>query len=318
MGRKAALMLGESGHEITLLNRGNHQVDWPFRVRELQGDRTAPDDMRQLKSYDFDIVLDFAGYTEADIKGLLEVVSADTHIVFISSGAVYKPIPELPWVEEGPYGPWPLWGEYGRGKLQAEQVLANRHTERAFSIILRIPYVLGPYNYADREEFVLNRLIDEEPIAIPGDGQAVIQFISVTQVAQSIHMLVERLAAGNRPFGINAAGTEAFNLASRNCLATLEGFVQVCADVVGRNANLRYVPTERDTGFNSPLRPDSLIFPFPNASYILDIERADRAGILPERMSLKKMIQEAHKALVADMERRVWSRTEGEYSAFMT
>lgn len=314
MGRETVLALGEAGHDLTLFNRGSHRVEWPFEVKELTGDRTLDRELEQLSGRDFETVIDFAAYSGEQVRQLLRVIPEEAHLVLISSGAVYKPVPELPWAEDGPYGPWDLWGQYGQGKIDAEQAVHQRPSSSASSVLLRLPYVLGPYNYADREEFVLNRLMDDEVILVPGDGQAVIQYISAKQVARAIAAVIEQVAS-DRPSSSLAQGTYTFNLASPNCLSTLVGLVEVCSRIAGKVPKIRQVADIDDPGAGSPLVAKSLIFPFPNQSYILDTQRAERVGILSPRTSLAEMISESYEALMRSPDRRSWSRTEGERTA---
>src|SRR5262249_18812433 len=149
--------------------------------------------------------------------------------VHMSSGTVYALDPRLPWREDTPYGPAPLWGEYARGKIECEEVLQVGRPASTATTAIRPPWVLGPGSYADRERFVLNRLLDREPILLPGDGKAVQHFVTGGEVAHAIVAVLEAFEDG---------GWRAFNVASP-AYASLEGFVEICAEVAGVESVVR-------------------------------------------------------------------------------
>ncbi|MCU0550818.1 MAG: NAD-dependent epimerase/dehydratase family protein, partial [Leptolyngbya sp. Prado105] len=53
-------LLVEQGHEVTLFNRGNKPAP-VAGVKQVTGDRTNADDLKQLASLDFDAVFDNNG-----------------------------------------------------------------------------------------------------------------------------------------------------------------------------------------------------------------------------------------------------------------
>jgi nucleoside-diphosphate-sugar epimerase len=292
----------ERGHTVTVFNRGTHAVDWHGGVREIRGDRDDAAAMARLRSLSFDGVIDMSAYTTAQTRGLLDVLGDVPRLVHCSSGAVYPSQPVLPWPEYTAGSPWPVWGAYGREKVGSELLLQEERSERAATTAIRLPYVLGPGNFADREEFVLNRLLDRAEILIPGDGRAVQQFVSVSQVGYAMVAALETFAAG---------GWRAFNIAAPQ-FTSLVGFVEVCAEVSGFNPRLRFV---RGSGIELPdgvFNRFEAIFPFPNFNYVLDVTASARAGIAPPPVTLPEMIGESFAFLQSNPGRRSWVRTAGE------
>jgi nucleoside-diphosphate-sugar epimerase len=168
--------------------------------------------------------------------------------------------------------------------------------------VLRLPYVLGPNNYADREEFVLNRVLDDASILLPGDGRAVQQFVHVRQVGEAMANCVEQAGMGWR----------AYNIATPE-MASLEGFVELCAEAVGKPARLHRLGLAVPE--NEPFNVADPVFPFPNQNYLLDCGSAHADGIAPAAMSLREMIEMALEALLADPTRRAWKRYPAETAA---
>jgi len=304
MGVATVDRLLERDHDVTIFNRGSRAGLWGTRVREVIGDRRDARALAQLGGDRFDAVVDFCAYTAADTEALLQVQGAAQRLVHLSSGTVYRLDPHLPWSEETPLGPALLWGDYARGKIECERALERRPASLATTSV-RLPWVLGPGSYADRESFVLNRLLDGAEIALPGDGRALQQFVSATQVAGALVEIVERFEAGRRALNVASPG-----------YASLEGFVELCAEVAGVEPRLRRLGGGV-TGTGSPtFAMTDCVFPFPNENYLLDLAASERAGVAPPPTSLEAMLAESLDWLRASPERRRWRRTAAEAAVF--
>lgn len=147
--------------------------------------------MQQLASHlrgqVFDAVVDASCYGPEDCRALLAALPAmPTTYVLLSSAAVYqRSTAPLPFAEASPAHGDEIWGPYGRDKAEAEAVLLCASAiPRPF--VLRPPYIYGPGNNLDRERFVWARQLANEPIFVPGDGETLIQFVSIDDVARAI------------------------------------------------------------------------------------------------------------------------------------
>jgi nucleoside-diphosphate-sugar epimerase len=305
MGLAVVERLLQGGHEVATFNRGTRSVPWNGTVQEVIGDRDDPDAVAKLSALRLDGIIDLSAYTADQTRKLLMVQGDVGRHVHISSGAIYAPQPLLPWAEDTPQGPWPLWGTYAAEKLASEHVLAAHRPRDAATTVLRFPFVLGPRNYADREEFVLNRLLDRVPLLLPGDGKAVQQFLSVDQAAEAMVHCLETFDTG---------GTRAFNIASP-ALASLEGFVYACARVAGVEPLYRVLGSGPTGTTSTVFNPVDCVFPFPNENYILDLRASERAGVSPAPVRLDEMITRSLEALLDDPSRRAWRRTLAESAA---
>ncbi len=304
MGLATVRELLAHGHSVTVLNRGTRAVEWPGPVTELRGDRNDPQALRQLNGLAFDGVIDLSAYTGEQTRLLLAAPGMKDvpRWVHCSSGAVYAPQPILPWKENGAMGPWSLWGQYAIDKLDGERSLQTRRAANLATTALRLPFVLGPANYVDREEFVFNRLLDDATILLPGDGQAVVQFVSTGQVAQAMVAALEVFSG---------SGWQVFNIAAPG-FCSLEGFVQICAEITGKEPKLQRVAGGPTGGAGEVFNGGNAVFPFPNANYVLDLEAAAAAGISPKPENLKDMLHQALSFLESNPARRKWMRTPAE------
>jgi nucleoside-diphosphate-sugar epimerase len=302
MGIPVVNRLLEHGHDVVTFNRGTRPVTYSGPVTRVTGDRNETESLARLNSFTFDGVIDMSAYTPSQTRSILGTVTHVPRFVHCSTGGVYRPEPILPWSEYTPYGPWDIWGQYAVDKIACEQLLQTERPAPPATTAIRLPYVLGPANYEDREEFVLNRLLDGAEILIPGDGQGGLQFVSSEQAAYALVAALEIFDSG---------GWRAFNIAMPH-FTTLIGFVQICAEVAGVEARIRCVGGGPTGAGSSSLDRANPLFPFPNLSYVLDVNASIRAGIAPPAVSIGSMIANALETLRTSPERRSWSRTAAE------
>lgn len=296
MGPAVIAELERRGHEVTAFNRGTRATAETGRSRQVHGDRDDPGQLTQLAGEAFDAVVDMSAYLRSQTDSLLKVLPGVERWIHISSGAVYEPQPILPWPETTPYGPWSLWGTYAVEKLGCELSLQDRRPAELATVCLRFPIVLGPANYAPREEFVFNRLLDDEEIILPGHGKAVLQFLSIHEVGEAVANATE----------VAAPGFEAYNIANHG-FASLESFVSLCGAIAGKEPRIRLGPA-----LPEPFDPYGSTFPFPNEDYVLDVTKSWYHGIAPQERGLEPTLAEAYEALMASPERRSWERNEAE------
>jgi 2'-hydroxyisoflavone reductase len=296
MGPKVISALVDDGHRVTVFNRGTRPYTPPAGVGVLAGDRNDPAELGQLRPDDYDAVVDMSAYLRSQTESLLDVLGRVERWVHISSGAVYRPPAELPWSESTAYGPWELWGTYAVEKLGCELTLRERRPGSTSTICLRFPMVLGPANYVPREEFVFNRLLDRAEILLPGDGRAVVQFVSTGQVGEAVASAVNA----------STDGWTAFNIANPT-FASLLGFVDLCASIAGVEPEVRHVAAPP-----GPFDAYDAVFPFPNENYVLDTAASMERGLAPRATTLTAMLEAAYEHLTAHPERRAWDRTAAE------
>ncbi|MDP2599331.1 MAG: NAD-dependent epimerase/dehydratase family protein [Deltaproteobacteria bacterium] len=242
------------GHGITVLNRGRHPVNYAGPVRHIRADRHEP--LPWLGS--FDVVIDTCAYRAEDIQSLFERVSFGFYL-FVSTVAVYKKTDCFPLIEDvSPIGEWPLWGEYNRGKVACEKFLAQ--SGKAYASV-RPTNILGSNNHIPREMFVYERLVKGLPIILPGNGEALVQFVFVDEVARLAVLLAEGKIRGC----FNACGDE---------VVTLKDWVQKISAIAGVRPHLQFNPDTDGLAH----RVDE--FPFPNENIICSNAKAKKAGMV--------------------------------------
>ena len=245
--------LSAGNFDITVLNRGLIHSDYPAGVRFIKGDRNTGFNIQEH----FDIVIDMCAYAGVHTKRALEELRFD-FFVHMSTAAVYKKTEIFPLTEESPIGEWPLWGDYNKGKVECERVLAASKIKFA---AIRPVYILGPNNYCDRERFIYSKIKRGDPIILPGNGEALVQFVFAEDVAKSIALIADKQLAGV----FNCAGDKA---------VTLKGLVEEMGRIMELKPKLRYNPKTDGGQF------DIAEFPFANANLLCDNAKLKNMGVV--------------------------------------
>ena len=227
--------LHKHGHEVTILNRGVTEAAIPAAVRRLAADRNDPAALRAaLGDEEYDCVQDISGYNLEQVRPLVEILKGRVgHYIFASSTVTYAATRLLPIRETSPVDATPRQNDYARNKLECEAYLFRLFRQERFPAT-SVPFsmVFGPNNIIpDREQRMFQRLLLRRPILIPGDGTTVGMIGHVDDEARAL-----RLMMGNPiTFG------KRYNLTGKDCY-TDDGYVEVCAEVIGVEPRRVYVP----------------------------------------------------------------------------
>ncbi|HVT72835.1 MAG TPA: SDR family oxidoreductase [Lacunisphaera sp.] len=166
-----------AGHELWLLNRGQH--------RPIAGARTLTADINDpaaariaLAGHAWDVVVQWIAFGPADIRRDLELFRGRTRqYVFISSASVYQKPPRPPYlITETTPRVNPHW-DYSRNKIACEIELESAHRAFGFPYTIvrpsltygddQIPLVLNSWQ---KPWTAIDRLRRGAPLIIPGDG----------------------------------------------------------------------------------------------------------------------------------------------------
>ena len=202
-GRYAIDYLLKNGHKVTVLNRGQsakkssvafikaEKFSYPKNVEILIADRTKFNELEnQIKKRKFDAIIDTCAFNSKDIQNIIDLAPKELeHYVFVSTASVYDDtglIKHYPIPEDAPNGSedddYPI--QYTRDKRRAESRLLKEYNENNFPItIIRPTYIYGPFNYLYREAYFFDRLLDNEPIYMPGNGDYITDFIFCKDLA---------------------------------------------------------------------------------------------------------------------------------------
>lgn len=269
VGRALARELVARGHEVTLLTRGRLPVDYAGVRRHVRADRRDATGLAPLSSERFDAVFDVSAYTADDVRPVLDALRLDegSSYVLVSSGAVYAPSDE-PLAEDAPRGESAVWGSYGAGKLEAENLLIGEQRRCGFSLsIVRPAYIYGPGNNLYREAYLFDRLVQGGVVPMP-EGGACTQFAFIEDVVDQLIAMAQRAGGG----------AEAFNCAHPD-LVDWRTLVEAAAAAVGVE------PRCKEVAHRGRLEARSF-FPFRDCTYLLEVGKAEAFGLGVPKTSL--------------------------------
>jgi len=160
---------------------------------------------RILGTEPFEVVLDFAydwekGTTAAQVEAAARSCGNGLErYVFISSVAAYGE--GLNRREDDPLAPDDFPMPYIQHKASAERALFAMHRETGFPVTtIRPPFVHGPRQPFYREQFFWDRMLDDRPVILPDGGDAPMQWVYVSDVAEACVRAIEvPEAAGIEP-----------------------------------------------------------------------------------------------------------------------
>ena len=216
VGRPVVARLLAAGHGVTLFTRGRQPV--PAGTRHIQGDRTVESDLAALDGERFDVIIDSSGRTLDDTRRVLAHTGAPRHrLVYVSSAGVYADSVVWPLDEESPIDP----ASRHAGKAETESWL---RAEGIPFTSFRPTYIIGPGNYNPIERWFFDRLLQDRPVPLPGDGQLITQLGDVRDLAEAMTRCLEVEASCNRIY--NCSGRQG---------VTLRGLVAAAAVACGKD-----------------------------------------------------------------------------------
>jgi nucleoside-diphosphate-sugar epimerase len=274
--------LAASGHDVTILNRGQSPADLPLGIHRVYADRTDASQMRDvLAGVDVDAVIDVSAYRPEDVELMIEIFRGRiAHYIFISSTVIYAASDLLPITEDHLVERTPIQNEYGINKLLCEDILVCEWLENRFpGTVVAFSMVMGAGNILpDREQRMFQRLRNDRPILIPGDGTTVQQIGHADDQARALRMLLAQpISFGQR---YNLTGGDYF---------TQEGYVDTFGQIVGKTPEKVFIPAS----LMDDLWEGRIELDLPTAQAKVDIrskQKIDR--LLVNRFMLTMLVQQ--------------------------
>lgn len=224
--------LQQHGHQITLFNRGNHEIHFS-NVEQLKGDRDG--DLEALKGNDWDAVIDTSGYLPRVVENSSKILASSAkHYTFISTIGVYQDFLKQKIDESYPLAKLNdneneeiTEKTYGGLKAACEDVILNYFPNR--SLIIRPGLIVGPLDPTKRFSYWPQRFMSGGEILAPGNPSQLLQFIDVRDLAKWIVVMVEQQATG------------IYNATGPASPLTFEQFLETCQKVSGNYSPVTWV-----------------------------------------------------------------------------
>lgn len=263
IGLKIVDLLVQGGFEVYTLNRGT-KPNQNSKVTNLMCDREDEMAMtNMLKNILFDFVIDVSGLNKRHSEILWNSLNKQAlkYFVFISSSAVYDVDRlDIPFRENDNTDQNKYWNEYGTNKIEAENYLAHKICESECKlVILRPPYIYGENNYAQRESFIFDHVVNNKPIIIPNQGNTKLQFIYTSDLANIIIAVLS----------MTLSKVSVFNVGNKKHITAHE-WVELCGKVVGKE------PIIMEFDYISSGINVRSFFPFFDYDNVLDVSKINQ------------------------------------------
>ena len=163
----------ELGLDLTVVNRGRTSIrPLPPEAKQLTADIDDPDAFAAVAGQDFDVVVDWLGFTPAQVEARTTALRGHVgQYVFISSASAYQTPPaRLPITESTPLRN-PHW-QYSRDKIACEDLLTGLYRSEGYPITIVRPShtydrTLVPF---DGGWTFVERMRQGLPVVVHGDG----------------------------------------------------------------------------------------------------------------------------------------------------
>lgn len=229
------------GHEVFVINRGNHKELIPENVHLLRADINDHDHVKKLMTgLYFDVVVEFLCSNAKQVENsVLRFKDVCDHYIFISSCAVYKIDGRAVYAEGAPVLN-PLW-EYSAGKVDCEKSVCFlcKQYGMKYTIVrpavtygnTRIPYgIMPPYGY---HWTLVARILNDKPVLLWNHGLNATNITRVEDFAKGFVAL----------YGQERACGEAFNINGDECSRWID-VINVLGELLGKSPVLANVTTE--------------------------------------------------------------------------
>ncbi|MGI9537838.1 MAG: NAD-dependent epimerase/dehydratase family protein [Desulfocapsaceae bacterium] len=193
ISREIVKLLIETGHEVTLYNRGSRVLSLTGEVRQIIGDRSDRKEFESsMRREKFDAVIDMVCFNEADARSTVSAFrDSGAHIVICSSVAAYKrPYKSVPTVEsEESLFDDPVFS-YAFEKAEVERYLNGEFYKHRLPVtMIRPSLTFGPgaanmgvlrQNYG-----IIDRIRRGRPLVMFGDGSTPFSFTFTPDLAKA-------------------------------------------------------------------------------------------------------------------------------------
>ena len=233
-----ARQLLESGHQVTLFNRGKSPSRLPPGAQEIHGDRKDYAAFEEtFADKTFDVVVDMVAFHPDDSASAVRAFAGRCgQFLHCSTVCVYSgPVTQIPTTETEPYH---SLGGYGKNKAACEELLLQAFEGQQFPVTIMRPShsygegggLLRPVGPGDTFP---DRLRKNKPLIVQGDGNSLWASCHVDDVARGfIATMGNQKCLGE---AYNITGDEWF---------TWNTYHEQVAEVCGGTFRPVYIPTE--------------------------------------------------------------------------
>lgn len=201
----------KDGEEVYLLNRGNHNSEFPGAKSIIADINDEADVCEKIKNQKFDTVCDFVCFTKERAESDFRIFNGNcSQFIFISSASAYnKPVKDYV-ITEGTSLANKYW-EYSRNKIACEEFFMAKYRECGFPVTIVRPshtyceksVPMGVHGNKGSYQ-VLKRMLDGKKVLVHGDGTSLWTITFNTDFAKGFTGLLQNPHAIGEAFQITS------------------------------------------------------------------------------------------------------------------
>jgi dTDP-glucose 4,6-dehydratase len=183
-------LLKSNKYNIFMLNRSGNNLN-NNKITCFKCDRNDFNTLSNIiENIKLDIVVDMCLFNLKQAENIYTILTKKSikKYIFLSSIASYEHTHKYPLIESNKLGEWTLFGTYGINKMECENFIKSKNNFPY--VILKPTYILGKNNYIYREQYYFDKIKNNEPLLIDSDGNAILQFVFVEDVAQILFLSI--------------------------------------------------------------------------------------------------------------------------------
>jgi 2'-hydroxyisoflavone reductase len=233
LGRHLTDVALARGHEVTLFNRGQHNVDLFPTAEKLRGDRDG--DLTALAGRRWDAAIDVHGRVPRIVRMSAELLApAVGHYTFISTTSVYGDYSIRNMAEDAPLATIadptvedPTGPNYGPLKVLSEQAVEAALPGR--TLVVRPGLIVGPHDPTNRFTYWPHRVAQGGDLLAPDGPTHPARFIDARDLADWTVRMIESGATGT------------YNARGPNETLTFGELLDTCKTITGSDARFVWV-----------------------------------------------------------------------------
>jgi nucleoside-diphosphate-sugar epimerase len=230
LGKAFVEKAAAEGNHLYLLNRGSRPIrEYGISgdINEYHADRHDTEKLSLMGEKEFDVIVDFCGYLEGDIRTIADIPDIKAvQYIFISTCDVYrrgtgKLLDETAELEDRDFGGEA--GAYILGKAALERELKSCCAEHNIKYTsIRPAFIYGRDNYAPREGIFFNWIKQAGQIIFPEDADGEFRMVYVEDVAAAVLKACLNPKAYDKAFNLCGEGIISYEIFA-DCLKKASG-----------------------------------------------------------------------------------------------
>jgi len=238
VGHNVAIDCQNAGYEVVICSRGikdDYNENIPKSIPTLQADRNNEQQMIHILRDNYDIIIDTFPEEQA-IDHIVKYSPNLKHYLHCSSVMSYAPLPFFPGDETMPFSEYLGYG--AQKNIVDTKAINLCQKGKLPATVIRPSYITGSGRFpidnlgGRREDFIAD-ILNEKPLDLPNDGNALLHPVHAKDVSNSFLLAIQH------PESIG----QCYNICSDKAV-TLKKYLEISAAALNQTIHINFVPLE--------------------------------------------------------------------------